>query len=162
MAPAASTLDLDTTKVTNVSTDLFDVSTLFVADKAAAKEAAEKLVSISKNEGVEFFGSIGLPDAMVKVSSPELRGCVVVIQLMLILSYSIDRPSPTRNLLPPEKPPVTSSPPYANSPASTSSKFTSSPPSTEPSSPPSSNSLPTKSPPSSPPLTPPPNHSFNL
>lgn len=48
--------------------DKFDASTLFVADKDAAKSAAESLASMAKNEDAEFFGSIGLPDALVKVS----------------------------------------------------------------------------------------------
>ena len=50
----------------------FYVSTLFVADKDARKQAAESLASTSKNQGVTFFGDIGLPDALVKVSSESL------------------------------------------------------------------------------------------
>jgi hypothetical protein len=47
----------------------FDVSSLFVADKDARKQAAELLASQSKNEPITFFGSIGLTDALVKVCS---------------------------------------------------------------------------------------------
>lgn len=50
------------------ATSSFDLSTLFVADKDARKQAAELLASQSKNEPVEFFGAIGLPEALVKVS----------------------------------------------------------------------------------------------
>jgi len=45
----------------------FDVSTLFVADKAARDEASLALATAAKKNGVEFFGSIGLNDALVKV-----------------------------------------------------------------------------------------------
>ncbi|KAK4686258.1 elongation factor 3, partial [Tremellales sp. Uapishka_1] len=44
----------------------FDVATLFVADKAARDEAALNLATVAKKEGVEFFGSVGLCDAIVK------------------------------------------------------------------------------------------------
>jgi elongation factor 3 len=46
----------------------FDTATLFVADKSARDEAALALASAAKKHGVEFFGSIGLNDALVKVS----------------------------------------------------------------------------------------------
>jgi elongation factor 3 len=45
----------------------FDVSTLFVADKSARDEASLALATAAKKSGVEFFGSIGLNDALVKV-----------------------------------------------------------------------------------------------
>lgn len=46
--------------------DLFDPKTLFVADKAAREDAAARLASLSKNEGVALFGAIGLPHALVE------------------------------------------------------------------------------------------------
>jgi elongation factor 3 len=46
--------------------DLFDPSTLFIADKVAREENAQALASLSKNEGVSLFGAIGLPEALVK------------------------------------------------------------------------------------------------
>lgn len=51
----------------------FDVASLFVADVDASKAAATALVNQGKNEGVEFFGSIGLVDAMVKVSIDGIK-----------------------------------------------------------------------------------------
>jgi hypothetical protein len=45
----------------------FDVSSLFVADQSERESAASALASLSKNEGVELFASIGLTDALVKV-----------------------------------------------------------------------------------------------
>ncbi len=45
----------------------FDIATLFTADKAATAEAAANLATLAKKEGVEFFGQIGLNDAIVKV-----------------------------------------------------------------------------------------------
>ena len=50
----------------------FDLSTLFVADKAARNQAAESLASQSKNESISWFGEIGLTDALVKVSKREV------------------------------------------------------------------------------------------
>ncbi|KAJ9114949.1 hypothetical protein QFC20_001324 [Naganishia adeliensis] len=44
----------------------FDVSTLFVADKAERTGAAQALASQSKNAGVALFQEIGLPAAIVK------------------------------------------------------------------------------------------------
>ncbi|WRT67620.1 uncharacterized protein IL334_004592 [Kwoniella shivajii] len=44
----------------------FDLATLFVADKAARDEAAVDLATAAKKNGVEFFGQIGLNDALVK------------------------------------------------------------------------------------------------
>lgn len=64
MSPAA------TSTATPAKAGDFDVATLFVADKAARDEAALALASAAKKHGVEFFGSIGLNDALVKVSSP--------------------------------------------------------------------------------------------
>lgn len=46
----------------------FDIASLFSADKAATAEAATTLATLAKKEGVEFFGSIGFNDAIVKVS----------------------------------------------------------------------------------------------
>lgn len=46
----------------------FDVSTLFVADKAERTGAAQALASQSKNVGVTLFKEIGLEQAIVKVS----------------------------------------------------------------------------------------------
>ncbi len=62
MAPAA------TSPAASSKAGAFDVATLFVADKAARDEAAVSLAATAKKEGVEFFGSIGLCDALVKVS----------------------------------------------------------------------------------------------
>ena len=46
----------------------FDLSTVFVADKAASTEAATALAAAAKKEGVEFFGQIGFNAAVVAVS----------------------------------------------------------------------------------------------
>lgn len=46
----------------------FDVSTLFVADKAERTGAAQALASQSKNAGVALFQEIGLSKAIVNVS----------------------------------------------------------------------------------------------
>lgn len=45
----------------------FDTATLFVADKSARDEASLALTAAAKKSGVEFFGTIGLNDALVKV-----------------------------------------------------------------------------------------------
>jgi hypothetical protein len=50
----------------------FDTATLFVADKSARDEAALSLATAAKKSGVEFFGSVGLNDALVKVSFVSL------------------------------------------------------------------------------------------
>lgn len=63
MAPAA------TAGASTVKAGAFDVSTLFVTDKAARDEAALNLAALAKTEGVEFFASIGFNDAIVKVSA---------------------------------------------------------------------------------------------
>lgn len=60
MAPAA------TSPAASTKGGDFDVATLFVADKAARDEAAVALAAAAKKSGVEFFGSIGLLDALVK------------------------------------------------------------------------------------------------
>jgi elongation factor 3 len=57
-------------------TATFDVASLFVADKEARTGAAQALASQSKNEGASFFGDIGLPEAIVKVSHPKDEGLV--------------------------------------------------------------------------------------
>ena len=54
----------------------FDLSTLFVADKAARNQAAESLASQSKNESISWFEEIGLTAALVKVSSRAGGGVV--------------------------------------------------------------------------------------
>ena len=56
----------------------FDLSTLFVADKAARNQAAESLASQSKNESISWFEEIGLTAALVKVSS-GVGGCMVIV-----------------------------------------------------------------------------------
>jgi elongation factor 3 len=61
MSPAA------TSTTSSGKAGAFDVATLFVADKAARDEASVSLASAAKKEGVEFFGHIGLNDALVKV-----------------------------------------------------------------------------------------------
>ena len=61
MSPAA------TSTTSSGKTGDFDVSTLFVADKSARDEASLALAEAAKKNGVEFFGSIGLNDALVKV-----------------------------------------------------------------------------------------------
>lgn len=65
MAPAA------TAAASSAKAGAFDVATLFVADKAARDEAAVALAAAAKKEGVEFFQSINLTDAIVKVSRGE-------------------------------------------------------------------------------------------
>jgi len=60
MSPAA------TSTTSSGKAGAFDVATLFVADKAARDEASVSLASAAKKEGVEFFGHIGLNDALVK------------------------------------------------------------------------------------------------
>lgn len=49
----------------------FDVAPVFVSDKAARDEAALALAAQAKKEGVEFFGSIGFNDAVVKVGPSQ-------------------------------------------------------------------------------------------
>ena len=66
MAPAA------TSPTSPPKSGAFDVSTLFVADKAARDEAALSLAAAAKKEGVEFFASIGFCDEVVKVGQPTL------------------------------------------------------------------------------------------
>ena len=61
MSPAA------TSTAASGKAGAFDVATLFVADKAARDEAALALAAAAKKEGVTFFASIGLNDALVKV-----------------------------------------------------------------------------------------------
>lgn len=46
----------------------FDLSTVFVADKAASTEAATALAAAAKKEGVQFFEQIGFNAAAVAVS----------------------------------------------------------------------------------------------
>lgn len=67
MAPAA------TSAGSSAKAGAFDVSTLFVADKAARDEAAIALATATKKEGVEFLGQIGFCDAVIKVSLPPPR-----------------------------------------------------------------------------------------
>jgi elongation factor 3 len=61
MSPAA------TSTASSGKAGAFDVATLFVADKSARDEASVALAAAAKKNGVEFFGSIGLNDALVKV-----------------------------------------------------------------------------------------------
>lgn len=68
MSPAA------TSTATPAKAGAFDVATLFVADKAAREEASLALATAAKKEGVEFFASIGLNDALVKVSLSSQLG----------------------------------------------------------------------------------------
>lgn len=63
MAPAA------TSSAASGQSAKFDVQSLFVADASERESAAQALASLSKNEGVELFASIGLTDALVKVGS---------------------------------------------------------------------------------------------
>lgn len=60
MAPASQTAS------GSAKADAFDVSRLFVADKAAREEAQKELAAATKD--VEFLGHIGYTDAAVKVS----------------------------------------------------------------------------------------------
>nr|BAK05588.1 predicted protein [Hordeum vulgare subsp. vulgare] len=60
MAPAA------TSSAASGQSAKFDVQSLFVADASERESAAQALASLSKNEGVELFASIGLTDALVK------------------------------------------------------------------------------------------------
>ncbi|OCF62315.1 elongation factor 3 [Kwoniella mangroviensis CBS 10435] len=60
MAPAAAP------SATSAKAGAFDLATLFVADKSARDEAAVELANAAKKNGVEFFGQIGLNDALVK------------------------------------------------------------------------------------------------
>ncbi|WWC95921.1 hypothetical protein V866_002788 [Kwoniella sp. B9012] len=60
LAPAAAP------SATSAKAGAFDLATLFVADKAARDEAAVELANAAKKNGVEFFGQIGLNDALVK------------------------------------------------------------------------------------------------
>jgi len=71
MSPAA------TSTTSSGKTGDFDVSTLFVADKSARDEASLALAEAAKKNGVEFFGSVGLNDALVKVCSFSCTGCCV-------------------------------------------------------------------------------------
>lgn len=61
MSPAA------TSTASSGKAGAFDVATLFAADKSARDEASVALAAAAKKNGVEFFGSIGLNDALVKV-----------------------------------------------------------------------------------------------
>jgi elongation factor 3 len=61
MAPSA-------TSATPAKAGAFDLDSLFVADKAARDEAQLSLATAAKKEGVEFLGSVGFCDAVIKVS----------------------------------------------------------------------------------------------
>ncbi|ORX40245.1 P-loop containing nucleoside triphosphate hydrolase protein [Kockovaella imperatae] len=45
---------------------MFDISTVFVADKANRDEAALNLAASTKKEGIDFLGSISFSDAIIK------------------------------------------------------------------------------------------------
>jgi len=59
MAPSA-------TSATPAKAGAFDLDSLFVADKAARDEAQLSLATAAKKEGVEFLGSVGFCDAVIK------------------------------------------------------------------------------------------------
>lgn len=64
MAPAAATTPAHVV----AKSGAFDTTSLFVADKAAREQAGVDLANAAKKEGVEYFASIGLADALVVVS----------------------------------------------------------------------------------------------
>ena len=77
MSPAA------TSTTSSGKTGDFDVSTLFVADKSARDEASLALAEAAKKNGVEFFGSIGLNDALVKVCLISYHSVLVSVATRL-------------------------------------------------------------------------------
>jgi hypothetical protein len=62
MSPAAESTGV------SAKAGAFDTASLFAADKAASAEAATTLATLAKKEGVEFFGVIGLNQAIINVS----------------------------------------------------------------------------------------------
>ena len=56
---------------------MFDISTVFVADKANRDEAALNLAASTKKEGVDFLSSINFADAIIKVSSSSPKNFFV-------------------------------------------------------------------------------------
>lgn len=96
MAPAA------TSAGSSAKAGAFDVSTLFVADKAAREEAGVALATATKKEGVEFLGQIGFCDAVLKVSCCSFcTGVTATFDKFCENSNLIPltpRPFPTRSL----------------------------------------------------------------
>lgn len=62
MAPAAQSASAP------AKAGVFDIASIFVADKAARDEAQVALATATKQNGVQFLGQIGYVDATLKVS----------------------------------------------------------------------------------------------
>jgi hypothetical protein len=95
MSPAA------TSTTSSGKAGAFDVSSLFVADKSAREESSVALADAAKKEGVEFFGSIGLNDALVKVCLDFLlaqpsrdRGAAVATRFENLTFHTSNAPAP--------------------------------------------------------------------